>query len=126
MPRLAGEQHPRHKITREQARAISVDTRRGAIIAAEYGISEALVSNIRTGKAWARTPNGTGHLNADAPRNSGAREQVTSPCVAQGTGNPVGWWCHGVPAFPSAEGDEDGRDRDPFAESGEESEDADG
>jgi hypothetical protein len=43
---------PGAKLTRDQAAAIRADGRNQYVIAAEYGISQASVSRIKTGKSW--------------------------------------------------------------------------
>lgn len=47
-----GEANYSAKLTSDQAMAIMCDGRPGAIIAAEFGITKEMVSNIRNGKSW--------------------------------------------------------------------------
>jgi hypothetical protein len=44
--------HGRPKLTVEQARAIRADVRPQKEIAAEYGVSQSLISRIRSGETW--------------------------------------------------------------------------
>ncbi len=54
-----GEKNGRGKLTEQQAAAILVDTRRGCVIAREYGISEQNICNIRKGRSWRHLPRPT-------------------------------------------------------------------
>lgn len=47
-----GELHPMRKIGHGAVRAIRIDTRNQYVIAAEYGISQGHVSEIKSGKKW--------------------------------------------------------------------------
>lgn len=47
-----GERHARAKLTDEQARAIREDRRSGVVIAKEYAVSQATVSEIRNRRHW--------------------------------------------------------------------------
>jgi len=47
-----GEDNPNAKITAAEVEEIRVDTRRQRDIAADYGVSQATVSNIKNAKVW--------------------------------------------------------------------------
>lgn len=50
---MAGEKHPRARLTKEQAMAIKSDTKsRTTDLAKKYAVSTALISRIRNGSAW--------------------------------------------------------------------------
>lgn len=49
-PRLAGESHPHSKLSDQDITSIKSDTRTQRVIAKEYGIAQAHVSNIKSGK----------------------------------------------------------------------------
>jgi hypothetical protein len=49
---LRGEQSPVSKLKESDVRAIRADTRSGAALAAEYGVTNTLISRIRKGKIW--------------------------------------------------------------------------
>lgn len=53
--RAKGERHPNARLTRDQVVAIRADPRRQVDIAADYEISQAHVSDLKTGRrgAWA-------------------------------------------------------------------------
>lgn len=51
MPR--GEAHGNSKLTTDKVQAIRADTRPQSVIAAEYGISQSLVSQVRQRRIWA-------------------------------------------------------------------------
>lgn len=46
----------RAKLTIQQVDQIRADTRRRAVVAAEYGVTEATISKIRMGKGWRSLP----------------------------------------------------------------------
>lgn len=50
--RLIGESHPVSKLTAEAVIAIRADPRGQRKVAADYGVSARLISNIRQRKAW--------------------------------------------------------------------------
>lgn len=47
-----GEVHGMSKLTEEQVLAIRSDPRQGTVIAKEYGVTPALISNVRLHKVW--------------------------------------------------------------------------
>ena len=49
-PGLAGESHPNSKLSDKDITSIKSDTRTQRVIASEYGITQAHVSNIKNGK----------------------------------------------------------------------------
>lgn len=51
---VAKGRHGEQKLTAMQAAAIRIDTRTGALIGAEYGISKSMVNQIKRGAAWAQ------------------------------------------------------------------------
>ena len=50
-----GEAQGSSKLTEAQVKAIRLDTRKQSVIAAEYGISRAHVSNLKANRAWKHT-----------------------------------------------------------------------
>lgn len=50
--KLRGEQHGSAKLTEKQVLAIRKDPRIGRVIAEDYGISQPLVSHIKTKRVW--------------------------------------------------------------------------
>lgn len=56
---LFGEQHPKTKLTNEQALAIYKDCRVQSVIAAEYGITQPIVAAIKVGKSWGKVTGAT-------------------------------------------------------------------
>ena len=47
-----GEKHPNHKLTEKQVLAIREDARTHRLVAIDYGISQGLISRIKTNKSW--------------------------------------------------------------------------
>lgn len=47
-----GERHPLAKLTRLKVAEIRASSKTQAVLAKEYGVSQAQISNIKTGKVW--------------------------------------------------------------------------
>lgn len=51
-----GEKHPQAKLSRDAVAAIRADSRVQREIAMTYGVSQSVISEIKTGKLWAQCP----------------------------------------------------------------------
>jgi len=83
----SGARNPNVKLTPEAVQAIRRERAAGRVlreIAAEYGVTMAMVSNIARGKSWATLPDDGRDRTVTAPANAAALQRAASPAAPRG------------------------------------------